>query len=122
MDDIEISKRTYDQYLSKMKQLSNHKVFQDEAANVIATMQKIENEEREKLDKSIRNAQLIKAKLQRNAEKQKELAGLKEEINDLHLENEKLYQENTLQEDDYETDYEDKEEYNENVEYEYEPE
>lgn len=122
LDDIEISKRTYDQYLSKMKQLSNHKVFQDEAANVIATMQKIENEEREKLDRSIRNAQMIKAKLQKNAEKQKELAGLKEEINNLHLENEKLYQENTLQEDDYETDYEDEEEYNENVEYEYEPE
>ena len=38
------------------------------------------------------------------------------------MENEKLYQENTLQEDDYETDYEDEEEYNENVEYEYEPE
>ena len=71
---------------------------------------------------AIRNAQLIKAKLQRNAEKQKELAGLKEEINNLHLENEKLYQENTLQEDDYETDYEDEEEYNENIEYEYEPE
>ena len=85
-------------------------------------MQKIENEERERLDRSIRNAQMIKAKLQKNAEKQKELAGLKEEINNLHLENEKLYQENTLQEDDYETDYEDEEEYNENVEYEYEPE
>ncbi len=122
LDDIEISKRNYDQYLSKMKQLSNHKVFQDEAANVIATMQKFENEERERLDRSIRNAQMIKAKLQRNAEKQKELAGLKEEINNLHLENEKLYQENTLQEDDYETNYEDEEEYNENVEYEYEPE
>lgn len=118
LDDIEISKRNYDQYLSKMKQLSNHKVFQDEAANVIATMQKFENEEREKLDRSIRNAQMIKAKLQRNAEKQKELAGLKEEINNLHLENEKLYQENTLQEEDYETDYEDEEEYNENIEYE----
>ena len=47
---------------------------------------------------------------------------MKEEINNLHLENEKLYQENTLQEDDYETDYEDEEEYNENIEYEYEPE
>ena len=122
LDDIEISRRTYDQYLSKLTQISNHKVFQDEAAKVIATMQKIENEERERLDRSIRNAQLIKAKLQRNAEKQKELAGLKEEINNLHLENEKLYQENTLQEDDYETDYEDEEEYNENIEYEYEPE
>ena len=122
LDDIEISRRTYDQYLSKLTQISNHKVFQDEAAKVIATMQKIENEERERLDRSIRNAQMIKAKLQKNAEKQKELAGLKEEINNLHLENEKLYQENTLQEDDYETDYEDEEEYNENVEYEYEPE
>lgn len=122
LDDIEISRRTYDQYLSKLTQISNHKVFQDEAAKVIATMQKIENEERERLDRSIRNAQMIKAKLQKNAEKQKELAGLKEEINNLHLENEKLYKENTLQEDDYETDYEDEEEYNENVEYEYEPE
>lgn len=122
LDDIEISKRNYDQYLSKMKVLSNHKVFQDEAANVIATMQKFENEEREKLDKSIRNAQMIKAKLQKNAQKQKELAGLKEEINNLHLENERLYQENTLQEEDYETDYEAEEEYNENIEYEYEPE
>lgn len=122
LDDIEISRRTYDQYLSKLAQISNHKVFQDEAARVITTMQKIENEERERYDRAIRNAQMIKSKLQKNLERKRELESLQEEIDNLHEENQKAYEENAIREEDSESDYEDEEEYNENVDYEYEPE
>lgn len=121
LDDIELSRRSYDQYLAKLAQISGHKVFQDEAANVIAMMQKIENEERERYDRAMRISQKVKSQIQRDKERMKQMEEMKNEINNIIAETQENIEnkdENIIDEDEVEEETEEEQ----NVEYIYDPE
>lgn len=121
LDDIELSRRSYDQYLAKLAQISGHKVFQDEAANVIAMMQKIENEERERYDRAMRISQKVKSQIQRDKERMKQMEEMKNEIDNIIAETQENIEnkdENIIDEDEVEEETEEEQ----NVEYIYDPE
>lgn len=122
LDDIEVSRKAYDQYLAKLAQISGHKVFQDEAANVIATMQKIENEERERYDRAMRISQKVKSQLQRDQERKRKIEEMKVEIDNIINETKFEIEDETETEYEAEREEETEEETEENVEYVYDPE
>lgn len=125
LDDIKISREAHKRYLEKLKHLSTHEVFQDEAAQVIVTMKNMDLEKEKELNREMMIAERAKKEKEKNIRRMEALKQSRLEYQQL-VDREKALEEELEEEKDYEEEVEAQaeEDFEDEVEteYEYEPE
>lgn len=125
LDDIKISREAHKRYLEKLKHLSTHEVFQDEAAQVIVTMKNMDLEKEKELNREMMIAERAKKEKEKNIRRMEALKQSRLEYQQL-VDREKALEEELEEEKDYEEEVETQaeEDFEDEVEteYEYEPE
>lgn len=125
LDDIKISREAHKRYLEKLKHLSTHEVFQDEAAQVIVTMKNMDLEKEKELNREMMIAERAKKEKEKNIRRMEALKQSRLEYQQL-VDREKALEEELEEDKDYEEEAETQaeEDFEDEVEteYEYEPE
>lgn len=125
LDDIKISREAHKRYLEKLKHLSTHEVFQDEAAQVIVTMKNMDLEKEKELNREMMIAERAKKEKEKNIRRMEALKQSKLEYQQL-VDRERALEEELEEDKDYEEEVETQaeEDFEDEVEteYEYEPE
>lgn len=125
LDDIKISREAHKRYLEKLKHLSTHEVFQDEAAQVIVTMKNMDLEKEKELNREMMIAERAKKEKEKNIRRMEALKQSKLEYQQL-VDRERALEEELEEDKDYEEEAETQaeEDFEDEVEteYEYEPE
>lgn len=125
LDDIKISREAHKRYLEKLKHLSTHEVFQDEAAQVIVTMKNMDLEKEKELNREMMIAERAKKEKEKNIRRMEALKQSRLEYQQL-VDRERALEEELEEEKDYEEEVEAQaeEDFEDEVEteYEYEPE
>lgn len=125
LDDIKISREAHKRYLEKLKHLSTHEVLQDEAAQVIVTMNNMDIEDEKELNRKMMIAERAKKEKEKNIRRMEALKQSRLEYQQL-VDREKALEEELEDEKDYEEEVETQaeEDFEDEVEteYEYEPE
>lgn len=125
LDDIKISREAHKRYLEKLKHLSTHEVFQDEAAQVIVTMKNMDLEKEKELNREMMIAERAKKEKEKNIRRMEALKQSRLEYQQL-VDREKALEEELEEDKDYEEEVETQaeEDFEDEVEteYEYEPE
>lgn len=125
LDDIKISREAHKRYLEKLKHLSTHEVFQDEAAQVIVTMKNMDLEKEKELNREMMIAERAKKEKEKNIRRMEALKQSRLEYQQL-VDRERALEEELEEDKDYEEEVETQaeEDFEDEVEteYEYEPE
>lgn len=125
LDDIKISREAHKRYLEKLRHLTTHEVFQDEAAQVIVTMKNMDLEKEKEINREMMIAERAKKEKERNIRRMEALQKSRLEYQQL-VEREKAIESELEEDKDVEENMEDEVEENfeaeVETEYEYEPE